>query len=383
MATLSPLQAAQMAEAVYDIKETTNTRIVADRFKNELLIDDNSRLSAKSGAFLVIKNTTGFALVAPGINTLAGDLVIMLRGTASIFDGLTDAHVGMTASPCRTPVHAGFMNCFDTLLPELQTFFANYKQPINTIHCVGHSLGGALATITASWIKQNNFAPDIKLYTFGSPRVGVDLFAKKLTLNIGADNIYRVSHKTDPVAMIPIWPFTHVPTPGKDYYVDTPGSFPNPGYHKMARYIESVGEKNWASMKDLIPPPDDSAIDRWLGSKSVVSFSVNTIRLIGSGIAFILKKVLALTGITIQVGLSTSFTILDQLANVLQRAAKLSKDVAGYVKSLLIKMMQALGLAVTKTLSLSYQFMQYVFSRFSKTVHDVARAAVNLVHSVI
>jgi len=114
-----------------------------------------------------------------------------------------------------------------------------------------------------------------------------------------------------------------------------------------------------------------------------VSFSVNTIRLIGSGIAFILKKVLALTGITIQVGLSTSFTILDQLANVLQRAAKLSKDVAGYVKSLLIKMMQALGLAVTKTLSLSYQFMQYVFSRFSKTVHDVARAAVNLVHSVI
>lgn len=383
MATLSPKQAANMADAVYEIKDTSNTRIVADRFKNELKIEPGSRMQGKSGAFMVVKNTTGFGLVAPGIGTLNNDLVIMLRGTASIFDGLSDGHIGLTSSSCGSPVHAGFNNCFDTLLLELQPFFTQYNQPINTVHCVGHSLGGALATLTASWIKQNRIAPNVKLYSFGSPRVGMSMFSSKLTRNIGAENIYRVNHKTDPVAMIPIWPFSHVPNPGSDYCVDTPGAFPNPAYHKMARYIESVEGRDWNSMKELVPPPDESAVKRWLNSKGAVSFSVNTIRMVGSGIAYVLKKILQLTGITIQAGLSTSFTILDQLANVLEKAAKVSKEIAGYVTSLIVKIMQALGVAVTTTVSLTAQFLQYVFMRFSRAVHDVARGAINLVHNFV
>lgn len=383
MATLSPKQAANLADAVYDIKDTNSLRGVQKKVENEVKLEANSRMEAKSGAFMLVKNTTGFGLVAPGVGTLNNDLVVMLRGTASIFDGLTDGHIGMTNSACGCPVHAGFNNCFDTLLTQLQPFFTQYNKPFNTVHCVGHSLGGALATLTASWLKQNRIASDVKLYTFGSPRVGTSMFSSKLTRNIGAGNIYRVNHKTDPVAMIPIWPFSHVPNPGSDFCVDTPGSFPNPAYHKMAKYIDSVGSRNWDSMKEMVPPPDESAVKRWLDSKGVASFSVNTIRLVGAGIAYVLKKILALTGITIQAGLSTSFTILDQLANVMEKAAKVSKEIAGYVTSLIVKIMQALGVAVTTTVSLTAQFLQYVFMRFSRAVHDVARGAINLVHNFV
>nr|WP_274054955.1 hypothetical protein [Thalassomonas haliotis] len=39
------------------------------------------------------------------------------------------------------------------------------------MHCVGHSPGGALAALTADWIKAG-FGKTVYLYTFAAPRVG-------------------------------------------------------------------------------------------------------------------------------------------------------------------------------------------------------------------
>jgi len=83
------------------------------------------------------------------------------------------------------------------------------------------------------------------LYTFGSPRVGFEDFARSLTHNIGQKNIYRAYHRTDVVSMIPMWPFVHVPQPGIECFIDSPGLVPGIDYHKMDKYLVSVS-KEWA-----------------------------------------------------------------------------------------------------------------------------------------
>lgn len=69
-------------------------------------------------------------------------------------------------------VHKGFA---DTLLDSgiLKEVISNLGAPLiaKRVLLTGHSLGAALATLTASWI------PNAGLYTFGSPRVGDDEFA--------------------------------------------------------------------------------------------------------------------------------------------------------------------------------------------------------------
>lgn len=69
--------------------------------------------------------------------------------------------------------------------PDYQTIF------------IGHSLGGALATISAFYcIDRNIIKNEPVLITFGQPRVGNDLFARYLTENI--KQIYRIARLKTP-----------------------------------------------------------------------------------------------------------------------------------------------------------------------------------------
>lgn len=45
------------------------------------------------------------------------------------------------------------------------------------LYVIGHSMGAALATICAMDVKFKAGLSDVHLFTFGSPRVGNDIFA--------------------------------------------------------------------------------------------------------------------------------------------------------------------------------------------------------------
>ena len=45
-------------------------------------------------------------------------------------------------------------------------------------YVLGHSMGSAMATICALDLKFTLDLPDVRVYTFGSPRVGNDIFSK-------------------------------------------------------------------------------------------------------------------------------------------------------------------------------------------------------------
>jgi len=63
----------------------------------------------------------------------------------------------------------------------------------------GHSLGGAVATLAAAYLRAAGNAVD--LYTYGSPRVGNDAFANFVSAQAGLE--IRVTHLDDPVPRLP------------------------------------------------------------------------------------------------------------------------------------------------------------------------------------
>ncbi|MCB1777549.1 MAG: lipase family protein, partial [Candidatus Competibacteraceae bacterium] len=212
MSTLTPQQAAAIATGVYRLMNRSISELQArggelgceDRFA----IDDSSRFTGQSGGLIAWKEITGFGYIAAGQGSYQGEMLLATRGTQSKPDWLSNLNIGLQLGPGGYPVHAGFNEVWKSFAPEVRAFLRNRNPTL--IHCVGHSLGGALASLGADYLSAAQ-AGAVKLYTFGAPRAGVGLFAESLSSRIGVDHMFRVYHTADPVPMIPVFPFQHAP----------------------------------------------------------------------------------------------------------------------------------------------------------------------------
>ena len=82
----------------------------------------------------------------------------------------------------------------------------------------GHSLGGALATLSAYVLQSDLKLPVGRVFTYGSPRVGNDAFSKA---RIAAGNEWRITHHRDPVPHLPprhLFGFTHTAREVRVFY---------------------------------------------------------------------------------------------------------------------------------------------------------------------
>ena len=72
------------------------------------------------------------------------------------------------------------------LAPNITEAVGNLIQrhPGKPLYVAGHSMGGALATLCAIDLKFAFGLPDVRVYTYGSPRVGNDIFASFFAANI-------------------------------------------------------------------------------------------------------------------------------------------------------------------------------------------------------
>ncbi len=102
----------------------------------------------------------------------------MFRGsTKSNFgaDWLSNARCGVQSSAAGM-VHVGFSHIFDSMRQEIGRFVRRQiddpQNPVQTIHCIGHSLGGAVATLAADWVKRTT-RKHVELHTFGAPKPGL------------------------------------------------------------------------------------------------------------------------------------------------------------------------------------------------------------------
>ena len=119
---------------------------------------------------------------------------------------LAEAIIGQT----KFALHKGFRDRYLDISPWFEAEYEAIPQDY-TIVITGHSLGGALATISAAYASGNtNRRPDAVI-TFASPLVGDKKFHDYYGTKVGCDRTLRITAKGDIVTNFPINKFyTHV-----------------------------------------------------------------------------------------------------------------------------------------------------------------------------
>ncbi|SPQ21833.1 ae368ab0-4aa7-4557-9d60-651608c7a28b [Thermothielavioides terrestris] len=144
-------------------------------------------------------DTRGFV----GVDPVSQQIVVSFRGTTSVQNWIAD--LTFVQVPCDlTPgclVHTGFWGSWGEVAARTLAAVRDAKaaHPAYSVIVTGHSLGGAVATLAAAYLRRAGFAAD--LYTYGSPRIGNAAFVEFVTAQPGGE--YRVTHTDDPVPRLP------------------------------------------------------------------------------------------------------------------------------------------------------------------------------------
>lgn len=390
MKTLTPQMASQLANAAYQIRTAERTGYslgkLPSQITNNFSFDlSNGPIMGVSGGMLsrVFNRQTGFAVIGHGKNQYQGDTVLAIRGTfmkislksLELRDVVTDLHFGLATGDNQTRIHAGFNKVFQSIKPALTESLDPLLRgnSSGTLHCVGHSLGGALAHLAADWVKRY-YGNRVCLYTFGAPRVGLTEFAKKTTSTI--DKHFRCVHASDPIPMIPVWPFIHAPY-NKQEFVLSPGMSINPFAHSMAKspgYLNTASGHSWKEIAQNTRTNAQSVVLRY-ANRHQASFSTYWSLRITDALITILKKAGQLPVILAAAGVGTALTFYDLLARSMEHIAKLTPEFFEDVKGLLGHMLVFAGY-VTKTVAdLTARFIRWVFDVTLGALYRSARQA--------
>lgn len=149
-------------------------------------------------------------------------IYVVYRGSTSIADWANNLDwMSIPYDKCTNcQVHKGFylaeQSVINTVISHVQALKAKY--PSYTVVVTGHSLGAALATLTTMDFLSSNISP-LRLFNFGSPRVGNTAFANYASAKIGDRN--RNTHHKDMVVHVPMHErFTHI---SGEWYEDDAG----------------------------------------------------------------------------------------------------------------------------------------------------------------
>ena len=380
---LSPIDAANLALGAYDVNSGDERRLkayLANRMFSQSA--DKTVLKAEVGGRVLKSATDSFGICALGSGDYKDDLFLIFRGTTTAnnkADFLTDARIGISTSKTGLPVHIGFNHAFNSMLPEIRQFISAAKVS-GHIHCIGHSLGGAVASLAADWASKN-FLNTVKLYTFGAPRVGTDWFVKSTTQSILEVNMHRTYHRTDPVPMVALYPFMQAPYSSVAHYLYSAEPLISGGAHRMDKYVKSVTGKSWGQLCEKPEQPYDleAAIENWLKSKSPVdSSSASFWRWVDSALIYVIKKLTMGAVLLIQGAFIGIMTLADRIAYILAKGIDLADHVSIWVELLMRKLMQALHMKVAETKKeLTHDLIQYVLIQVTEKAHKYARNALS------
>ena len=134
-------------------------------------------------------------------------LLIAFRGTQEPGDILTD--ISVTLEPFLSVeknsllVHRGFKTGANAVWRHVQTAALRAQQKGKPLILAGHSLGGAVALLSAILLEKSNLKVHT-VWTFGAPKVGNNSFFNYAKNNL-AERWQRINQDSDP---IPALPFT-------------------------------------------------------------------------------------------------------------------------------------------------------------------------------
>ncbi len=388
--TLTPQNAVLLADAAYQIKGAS-TEATTDDVLNWIFdanpdaateIEDKWTLGAtptlafgRSGAGL-IKSRTGIAMVMHGKrgSGFEGETTVSIRGTAGFYDVLSDLHATVSTSPVGLPVHTGFASIYNDIHLDLKKAVGDRGR----IHIMGHSLGGALANLLAADLARGG-QHKVNLYTFGSPRVGLESFGSAMASRPGLEAIYRVYDVVDPVPMVPVFPFMHAPFAGKDYRVGASGGLMRPDAHRLtANYLEKVRGKSWEQIAQPQEPIYNyRKIDELIEAAGIhVSIPGGTWGL--KALGEVLLPLMEIAALVVGGVRYLGETVIDMISRMLIRAAEVSRKIGSYVMRFIELVMKWAGRKAVDGVEMTSLFLSYLLRLLVTPVLIAARKAIDL-----
>lgn len=377
----TPTQSSALANSVYALTKQddldTAVKLLNTTFNGEFEFAGSNMLLGKTGGPGCIKVKTAFGFVLVGKKNFKGQVVVLFRGTQYLADWLSNANILYSRSCCGKKVHDGFNMAFKSMKEAIKCNLSEFGAG-TVVHCVGHSLGGALASLAGEWLK-HDMKFTTKVYTYGAPRIGFSDFASGYTSLIGKPNIYRVYHSSDIVPCIPVWPFVHAPYKDNAYQIKKPNIVPGAEWHSMDKYVQSVRKKSWPQVYSLRDAEKtEQSVKNWLKSNVKIPSPMETLSWINDAISYVLKKCVKAVSFSFEFAGSSMFTIMDKLAYILDKAIHIDKLVSEWVLYLMKKIAQFLGWAKTiKSSDLSRESIRRMFVLLSKKANDMAYQALS------
>lgn len=381
---LLPLDAAALAQRVYLLLTTEFDDLMQTQKKlgcpagftpsSEAMLDGSA--SGQLAGRQFGKTPTRFGFVAKGSGKRGNEALVVLRGTAPTSDWLANTNVTLTRGPSGHQVHMGFYQAFDSYRPAMTELIGDAK----TVHCVGHSLGGAMATMAADYLSENR-GRNVKLYTFGAPRSGAFGQPRNLTRKSNVSALYRTYHTADPVTMLPIFPYHHVPTDRPGCALPWPGTSLSKAPHAMTAYMASIAKagNSWKQLENLgSAASQQESVEQWLGfvgaGGAIRHLGTTALSMIRRALEWLLIKVVGGgIGLTATVGM----TVLDRIAWVLAAGKAKAIETGIWTANLMTAILKWLGRSVQATVNVTVTFIRWVLGMFFSTVANIARTALD------
>lgn len=379
MTPLSPKCALDFASSAYDIEFTTHLFTPTSRLEKDFNFNgERLALQAKTGGGIKSR-VSNFVLAAEGKSKKKHDssLVLAFRGTNFDYaaDIMSDANAALKGSPNGAIAHAGFINVFNSMKNQLANYMSQSIGKTKVIHCVGHSLGGAVASVCADWLRAH-YKVQVFLYTFGAPRVGMKSYATKSThSNV---KIFRCTNGADPVPMVPLWPFSHAPVDKPEFRLDS-SSGVNFESHKLLSgvgYVKNLRSDSWRHLNRAAIANLNRPVRMKFHNRHQVTFSQRWSDKIASAIITLLKDAGYGALVTGQGIIVAGLTYYDLLARAMEKVAKSSQKLAEQTKGLLGHMLVFAGKVAKDVTDLSYKFIKWVFEVTVARLYRAVRQAI-------
>jgi len=379
---LTPRAAADLAEGIYAVNGPDEKALKAFLSRPYFKPESTSKkiLTASVGGRVLRAAKDAFGVVATGQGQFAGDLFLIFRGTTEAnnkADFITDARIGITSSSAGFPVHIGFQHAFSSMTKDIRQFVSDLSIP-DTVHCIGHSLGGAVATLASEWV-YSNLSKNVKLYTFGQPRVGMTLFSHSITRKLGAGNIYRAFNTTDPVPMVPIFPYVHSPLPGNGYCLASEQMIASGQAHSINFYGAQVKGKRWSDLNSTAAVYNlEYGIKEWLSSRLHEKFDCpKTFQWLEKALLWLIAKCFATVISVAQLAVMGVHTFLDKLAWLLAKGYEWADESGKIIKLFIKKLMRILGIPKHQMGTKPRQsFLRFLLRELARRANELAQKAI-------
>ena len=270
-----------------DVALTLTEHVAAaycDRDLSRLASWNCTRCSDRTSGFVVsdVVHDEANELVAyAGTSPRLRSFLVVFRGTkkSSIGNWVDNLHIYRRPLPYApagrgATVHAGFLRLYEESSVRERMLAAVASRPSGdgvapVVRVVGHSLGGALATLLALELASQGLVPpaSLRLFTVGSPRVGNAPFVRYLWSHLAGRSL-RVTNGRDLVPTLPPRAFGYRHVPSEVWHVglgherkyrvwvgcnDTSGAESDPA--GLAPGEEEVWEDPSCQMSVCEPPP--------------------------------------------------------------------------------------------------------------------------------